>query len=113
MRNLVLILLATCLTGCNHGTTPESAHEVRVALPRDGITWLPIRLAKTLGYFADQKLNVTISDVVGLSKGMEALLGGSVDVAAGGLTQTIRVAAEGRTVRTFVLLYTRPLMALA
>ena len=113
MRHLVLIVLAISLVGCHHGTTTESIHEVRIALPRDGITWLPVRLAKTLGYFADQKLNVIISDVAGLSKGMEALLGGSVEVAAGGLTQTMQVAAEGRSVRTFVLLYTRPLMALA
>lgn len=113
MRNPVLVVLAICLVGCNHGTTPESAHEVRVALTRDGITWLPIRLAKTLGYFGEQKLNVIFSDVAGLSKGMEALLGGSVEVAAGGLIQAIQVSAEGRSVRTFVLLYTRSLMALA
>ena len=113
MRNLLLIILAICPVGCNRGTTPESTHEVRVALSRDGITWLPIRLAKTLGYFADQKLNVSVSDVAGLSKGMEALLGGSVEVTAGGLTQAIQVAAEGRTVRTFVLFYRHPSMALA
>ncbi len=84
-----------------------------MALPRDGITWLPIRLAQTLGYFGEQNLKISVSDAAGLSKAMESLLGGSVEVIGGGLSQTIQVAAEGRSVRSFVLLYTRSTMALA
>lgn len=44
---------------------------------------------------------------------MEALLGGSVDVTAGGLAQALQVAAEGRSVRCFLILNSRPAIALA
>ncbi|MDQ6698884.1 MAG: ABC transporter substrate-binding protein [Acidobacteriota bacterium] len=113
MRTVLPIVLAVCLSGCNRSTTTERVREVRVALPRDGITWLPIRLAQTLGYFGEQNLKISVSDAAGLSKAMESLLGGSVEVIGGGLSQTIQVAAEGRSVRSFVLLYTRSTMALA
>jgi hypothetical protein len=52
----------------------------RIAPSRDAITWLPIHFARTLGYYQQEGLAPTVH-VVGLSKGMEALLGGSVDAA--------------------------------
>jgi NitT/TauT family transport system substrate-binding protein len=110
MRALLSIGLAFFISGCSHYRTTESIRDVQVALPRDGITWLPVRLANTLGYFGEQNLKISISDG---GKGMESLLGGSVDVATGSLAQAIQVATEGRSVRSFLLLYTRPTMALA
>lgn len=88
----------------------KEASFLRVALPRDGITWLPIRLAQTLGYFGEQNINVSFSDSAG--KGIEALLGGSVDIATGALSSAIQVATEGREVSVFMILYTRPAVAL-
>lgn len=112
LRKLISLLLVVCLTSC-HQTKTGKAREIRVALSRDGITWLPVRLANTLGYFKEENLKVSTSDVSGLSKATEALLGGSVDIAAGGLSEAIQVAAEGRSVRAFELLYMRPVMAIA
>jgi NitT/TauT family transport system substrate-binding protein len=43
---------------------------------------------------------------------MESLLGGSADVTPGGLSQAIQVAAQGRAVRCFLQLYSRPTIAL-
>jgi NitT/TauT family transport system substrate-binding protein len=85
--------------------------EVRVALPLDAITWHPVRLAQTR-YASEEGIAITISDVAGLSKGMEALLGGSVDVSPGGLPQAIQVAAEGREVRCFLVMSLRPAWSL-
>jgi NitT/TauT family transport system substrate-binding protein len=112
LRKFIAIFLLFCLAGCHRSRSGE-AREVRVALSRDGITWLPVRLANTLGYFEEKNLKVSTSDVSGLSKATEALLGGSVDIAAGGLSQAIQAAAEGRNVRAFELLYMRPVMAIA
>ena len=86
---------------------------VRVALSVDAITWIPIRLAQTLGYGSEEGIAIETSDLAGLSKGMEALLGGSVEVSAGGLSQAIQVAARGQSVRCFLSLYSRPTEALA
>jgi NitT/TauT family transport system substrate-binding protein len=112
LRKLISLLLVVCLAGCQRSKSVE-AREIRVALTRDGITWLPVRLANTLGYFGERNLKVSTSDVSGLSKAMEALLGGSVEIAAAGLDQVFQVAAEGRNVRSFVVLYTRPTMTIA
>jgi NitT/TauT family transport system substrate-binding protein len=87
--------------------------EVRVALSIDAISWLPIRLARSLGYASQEGISITISEVAGLSKGMEALLGGSADVTPGGLAQAIQVATKGRAVRCFFVLYSRPSLSLA
>ena len=85
-----------------------AVREVRIALSRDSIAWLPIYLAQSLGYYRDEGLAISISDVAGLSKGMQALLGGSVDVAGRRRHLVVQVAAEGRPVRTFLSFYTRP-----
>jgi len=85
---------------------------VRVALSKDPITWLPVRLAQTLGYYKQEDLAVETSEVAGLSKGMEALLGGSVDVAADTGVGLIQMAAEGRSVQGFLAFRSRPSQAL-
>ena len=43
------------------------------------MTWGPVYLAQSLGYFQQERVAVAVSDAGGLSKGMGALLGGSVD----------------------------------
>src|SRR5438270_853836 len=71
-----------------------------------------LRLAQVLGYAQQEGIRLSISDITGLTKGTEALLGRSVDVTQGGLSQAIEVAADGRTVRCFINIYTRPTLAL-
>jgi hypothetical protein len=45
---------------------------------------------------------VTVAEVTGFSKGMQALLGGNADIGAGSLEQSIQMAAEGRPVQALV-----------
>ena len=106
------VLTGSVLAGCTGRDDDPSLRDIHLALSRDGIAWLPIYSAQSLGYYKDERLTVSISDVAGLSKGMEALLGGSVEVAGSTPTLTVQVAAEGRPVRTFLSFYTRPSMAL-
>jgi len=87
--------------------------EVRVALTRDGITWLPVLLAHALGYDHEEGLEFVLSEVAGMSKGVEALMGGSVEVTAGALAQTIQAASEGAATRLFINFYSRPIQAIA
>jgi NitT/TauT family transport system substrate-binding protein len=99
------------LLGCSHRVSGPPVREVRVALNLDGITWHPVRLAQSR-YAAEEGIVITISEVAGGSKGMEALLGRSVDVTSGMLPDALQVAAAGRDVRCFLILNSRPTMAL-
>jgi NitT/TauT family transport system substrate-binding protein len=106
------LLTAAVVSGCTPRGADPALRDVRIALSRDGITWLPIYIAQSLGYYREEGLSISISDVAGLSKGMEALLGGSVDVAASTPTLAVQVAAEGRPVQTFLSFSARPSIAL-
>jgi NitT/TauT family transport system substrate-binding protein len=106
-----LALATVTLLGCNRPGSGPPVREVRIALNPDGITWHPVRLAQSR-YAAEEGIAITISEVVGGSKGMEALLGRSVDVTSGMLPDALQVAAQGRDVRCFLILNSRPTMAL-
>lgn len=112
MRRFIAALLVAGLTAC--GGTPRSAslRTVRVAIFQDPITFLPLRAAQTLGYYAEEGLVVETSEVRGGAKAGQALVGGSVDVAAAAAVDAVQLAVEGREVRGFLLLYTRPTAAL-
>ena len=112
MHRLALVLVALSLLGCRHPAASSSLQELRIALPNDWITWLPVELAQALGYTQQEGITLSVSETNGLGKAMEALLGGSVQVTAGTLAQSIHLAAEGRRLRCIVGLYTRPAVAL-
>ena len=112
MHRAFLMIAGLALSGCAGTTRVDRLQEVRVGLSIDGITWLPVRLAQNLGYARQEGIQLAISDFSALNKTTEALLGKNVDVAAGGLSLAIQVAAEGREVRSFVMLYQRPMMSL-
>jgi NitT/TauT family transport system substrate-binding protein len=111
LARLTAVAALGALIAC-HAPAPGTT-EVRVALSRDGITWLPVHLAHALGYDHEEGLDFALSEVGGMSKGVEALMGGSVDVTAGAMAQTIQAASEGAAMRCFMNLYTRPVLALA
>ncbi|HEU5257239.1 MAG TPA: ABC transporter substrate-binding protein [Vicinamibacterales bacterium] len=103
----VFAVLAAGVAACR-GSQAAPLRPVRIALHRDPIVFLPMRVAQTLGYYRQEGLDVDVSEVVGGTKAIEALLGGSVDVAAGTMSDAVQVAAEGGKIRGFLVLYTRP-----
>jgi NitT/TauT family transport system substrate-binding protein len=113
MRRVLPLVLAIALFSCQASQPGASIRKVRVAIHREPIAFLPVRVAQTLGYYEAEGLAVDMSEVAGGTKAIEALLGGSVDVAAGSMSDAVQLAAEGRDVRCFLVLYTRPAVALA
>jgi NitT/TauT family transport system substrate-binding protein len=109
---LFFVIAACLLPGCNRSSSGPALQTVRLALSRDAITWLPVLLAQKLGYYPQEGLSLALSDVGGLSKSMEALLGGSVDVAGASPILVLQLALEGRPVQSFLTLYTGPYAAL-
>jgi sulfonate transport system substrate-binding protein len=113
MRRCAIVLLAVS-TACCHGSRPAGAvRTVRVAIHRDPIAFLPVRVPQTLGLYQREGLALDISEVAGGAKAIEALLGGSVDVAAGSMSDVIALADKRHDLRGFLLLYTRPMVAVA
>ena len=112
-RSLILASIIALLA-CDHRVKPGAGSEtIRIAIHRDPIAFLPLRVSQTHGYYLREQIDAKMSDVAGGSKAIEALLGGSVDVAVGSVSDVILLAAQGHRVRCFYVLYTRPLVALA
>lgn len=113
MRPFVVVLLAGGLVACHGSQQPSGLRTVRLAIHQDPIAFLPFLIAQTLGYDRENGLVMATSEVAGGTKAIQALLGGSVDVAAASMPDAVQLAVEGRDVRGFLLLYTRPTAALA
>jgi NitT/TauT family transport system substrate-binding protein len=113
MRQFIAAWLAGAFVACGSSPQPAGLTPVRLAIHQDPIAFLPVRVAQTLGYYAEDGLAVETSEVVGGTKALQALIGGSVDVAAASMPDALQLAVEGRDVRGFLLLYIRPTVALA
>ena len=74
--------------------------------------YLPLTLAERLGYFKDEGLNVEIPDFPGGAKSLQALIGGSADIVAGGFDHTIHMQTMAQKLSAFVLLSTNPSISL-
>ena len=75
--------------------------------------YLPVTIAERRGHFRDYGLTVTMSDFEGGGQAFDALLAGSVDVAAGAYEHTLRAQAMGQDVRAVIELGRFPGVVLA
>lgn len=107
-RDLPALLAAVPVSCSRSGERPR----VRIAVLSTSIATIEVYLAKSLGFFEQEGLDVQLEELSSTGKTMEALLGGSVAICASTYEQTIQAAALGRDVRSFFLLYTFPNVAL-
>jgi NitT/TauT family transport system substrate-binding protein len=75
--------------------------------------YLPLTLTERLGYFKDEGLNVTITDLGGGAKALQSLIGGSADGVTGAYEHTIRMQAKGQDIVAVLELGRFPGMVLA
>src|ERR1700682_2720506 len=101
----VAIALAAC-GGSNNaasGSSPAAITPVDLKLVVGGLTkqiYLPNMLAKQLGYFDDQKINVTLIDE-GSGQGTELeVVAGNVDAGSGAYSHPIEVSVLGKKIET-------------
>jgi NitT/TauT family transport system substrate-binding protein len=109
----VLAVSVCALAACGRRTDSPGARPaatpVRMAVGgQNQLLYLPITLARELGYYKDAGLDVDIQDFGGGSKALESLLGGSADVVSGFYDHTIQMAAEGRELVAFVAMLRFP-----
>lgn len=108
-RSICSSLFAAAVSGCarsSSGTSDSVA--VRMGLPRNPIFYLPAYLAEELGYYREEGLRVSVQDLPGGTKNVEAMLGGSADVIGAVYEHTLWLAADGKATKCFLLLIDRP-----
>ena len=97
---LGLLLLALCSAAAQD--KPELKPElstVRLAVGgRSGLFYLPLTVTERLGYFKDAGLDVEIADVQAGVRALQAVVGGSAEVATGTFDHTIQMQAKGQPV---------------
>jgi NitT/TauT family transport system substrate-binding protein len=107
------ILFCTFLfTPTAHAEAPEKPDIVIAVGGKATLFYLPLTLAERLGYFKDEGLNVEIPDFAGGAKSLQALVGGSADIVAGGFDHTIHMQTMAQKLSAFVLLSTNPAISL-
>ena len=83
MNLLRVFTIVFAITSGACSPRPESI-TIRMAVGgQNQFIYLPLTLADRLGYFKDERVSVTVSDVRGGSEALAALLGGSVDMVTG------------------------------
>jgi NitT/TauT family transport system substrate-binding protein len=99
-----LIFGCLALSGCAR----NGGVEVHMALQPPSTNNYPSYFAQWLGFYQQEGLDVTISQIAGASKVLQALIGGSADVGGGVYEQSIQMAAERRSIVTFISLARSP-----
>lgn len=113
MRYLLVAALILTLS-CNRSNDQQGMRPVRIAVGgQTQLVYLPLTLAEQLGHYRKEGLNVSIMDLSGGAKALEALLSGSVDVVCGYFDHVIQMHAEDKKLKAFVLTQRFPGLALA
>jgi NitT/TauT family transport system substrate-binding protein len=87
----------------------ERGPKVRLAIGgQNQMVYLPTTLARELGFYREEGVDVELQDFAGGSKSLQALVGGSADVVSGFYDHTIQMAAEGRALVAFVTMLRFP-----
>jgi NitT/TauT family transport system substrate-binding protein len=111
MKRRSLVLPAILLAGCG---SPQQRRRpaVRIAIGgRAALDFAPVYLAAALGFFLDEGVDVTLQDLASTTKALQALLGGSTDLVAGGYDGAVQMSIEGKPVQAIAVLERWPPLA--
>jgi NitT/TauT family transport system substrate-binding protein len=113
-RTLAASLLALFALVASAAEDAPERRELVLAVGGQGLFYyLPLAVAHAQGYFEDAGLEVDIADFPGGSKSLQAVVGGSAQVAAGAFEHVLNMQAKGQDLRAVVLLARYPGMVLA
>jgi NitT/TauT family transport system substrate-binding protein len=105
---LVFLLILLTLIGCGRRSAPGEPVRLVVGGNASSLALLPHTLAQELKLYEKERVKVTVEIVPGGNKALQALLGGSADVVVGYYEHTIRMAAQGQALRSFVTMTRYP-----
>jgi ABC-type nitrate/sulfonate/bicarbonate transport system substrate-binding protein len=90
-------VLAACgVGGCSGRGNRDGALQVRIALTNTPPSFLPVIMAEPQGTFRHEGLIAAVEALSRAGKALQALLGGSADVAAATFEQLVSLAPEQR-----------------
>lgn len=72
---------------------------------------LPLAVSRQLGYFSDEGLDVEVADFAGGARALQAVIGGTADLAAGAYEHTINLQSKGQIFQSIVLQARAPQIA--
>ncbi len=107
VRNVIIICMLFLSTLARAETLEKPDITIAVG-GKATLYYLPLTIAERLGYFKDEGLNVEIPDFPGGAKSLQALIGGSADIVAGGFDHTIHMQTMAQKLSAFVALSTNP-----
>jgi NitT/TauT family transport system substrate-binding protein len=111
-----IVLLAVAVTSCIAcvRSREDATKPVRIAIGgQNQLIYLPTTLARELGFYREEGIEVELQDHAGGAKALQAMIGGSADVVSGFYDHTIQMAAEGRALIAFVTMLRFPGLVLA
>jgi NitT/TauT family transport system substrate-binding protein len=112
-RALIALLLAASFGAASGWAQVPEKKAVTIAVGgKAALYYLPLTLAERLGYFKDAGLDVQILDFPGGAKSLQAMMGGSADVVAGGFDHVVILRARGQKLQAFVLQVATPSLML-
>ena len=96
MKRLVAMLLALMMIAMLTGCAKSEMRTVRLHEVTHSVFYAAQYIAMEKGYFADEGLNVELTNAGGADKAMTALLAGQADIALMGPESSVYVYNEGR-----------------
>ncbi|MEA3070589.1 MAG: sulfonate transport system substrate-binding protein [Alphaproteobacteria bacterium] len=107
------LLLCPVSLDLAHGQQLERSSLKLGVANKSHLYYLPVTIAERRGHFRDYGLTINVSDFEGGGQAFDALLAGSVDIAAGAYEHTLRAQAMGQDVRSAIELGRFPGVVLA
>ncbi|HEY9288246.1 MAG TPA: ABC transporter substrate-binding protein [Candidatus Dormibacteraeota bacterium] len=103
--SVAALLLSACGSGNNTstGASGSSGSPVKLTLMVGGLNkqiYLPNMLAKQLGYFAAENIDITLDDEASGQATEEEVVAGAVDAGSGAYNHTIDLQAKGKNMET-------------
>src|SRR4051812_16134281 len=86
------ILLSAAVTSCRLQRNESKTAQVRLAVTRGSFLNRPVNLAGPLGYFDAETVGVRVEETASVSRSAQSLVGGSADIAVGGILRPLMLA---------------------
>jgi NitT/TauT family transport system substrate-binding protein len=101
-RRFFMVLVALALAAATLPTGAKELHQLVVTEPVHGISYLPLYIAQTKGYFADEGLSVKVLTTNGGAAHTNAVLSGQAFAFIGGPEHNAYAEAKGAELRAIV-----------
>lgn len=100
---VILTALAMFVSAAAAQAAGKKDVSIAVSGPPAQLYFLPVVLAKQLGYFEQAGVNVQLQHFNAGAKALEAVIGGSADLVAGAYEHAIRLQPKGQRLQSIVL----------